>query len=209
MEPRLQIIDPLAIPDHHFLINISEEECFFILSYTAHKSYDFNCVNSLIINLKKKYDRKGQPDWHYKEIAIQKCAYFLECVNIIDVFGNDTTYIPIPPSKSKNDPLYDNRLTQILKKAYNGKLNVAELIAQKKSTQSFHLSNEKRSIDEIQSNYIINQELVPTINNSVIIFDDILTTGAHYIAMKNLISSILPHVSIKGLFIARRVFEVS
>ena len=61
---RLQKIDELSLPNH---CNICEDdECYFIISYTSGKGYNYNHENSLISNLKKGMDKKGKPEWGTK-----------------------------------------------------------------------------------------------------------------------------------------------
>lgn len=202
---KLQKIDELAIDDHCYLTN--DDDCYFIISYTSHKDYSFSDGNNLISNLKKTVDRKGKPEWKYKEAAIKECADYLRSVSITDVFSNDITFVPIPPSKKQDDPLYDDRLQQILKKAFEDRIDIQNLIIQKVSTEGVHTSSIRRNPNELKENYIFDEALKDKIHGTIILFDDVLTTGAHFKAIKNLIQENMPNQEIKGIFIARRVFE--
>jgi hypothetical protein len=66
---KLQRVDDLIRPEHWFLD--SEDHCFFLREYTAGVGYSHGDTNNLISNLKKKLDRRGRPEWLYKERAIE------------------------------------------------------------------------------------------------------------------------------------------
>ena len=48
------------------------------------------------------------------------------------------TFVPIPPSKAKSDPLYDDRMEQILRKIWPGQqIDMRELVIQPVSTSTW------------------------------------------------------------------------
>ena len=202
---RLQQIDELSLADHRFINK--DDDCYFIMSYTSGKRYDYSEENSLISNLKKAMDKKDKPDWRYKERAINICANYLKEVNISSLFSEDFTLVPITPSKAKDDPEYDDRLSQILHEAFGDELDVREIIIQKESTISAHSTDAKRNPDKIEENYLIDENQTQNVKNCIVLFDDVLTSGAHFKAAESLLLKRFPNKSIKGLFIARRVFE--
>lgn len=189
---RLQKIDELSLPNH---CNICEDdECYFIISYTSGKGYNYNHENSLISNLKKGMDKKGKPEWGYKIKAIKECARYLKEVDIPSAFSKNITLVPIPPSKAKSDPEYDDRLSQVLHEAFGDELDIRELIIQKESTQSSHTSDEKRDPKKIAQNYEINEVEAKEVKNCIILFDDVLTTGAHFKAAKSVLLESFPNL---------------
>lgn len=202
---RLQKIDEISLSDHHYINN--DDECYFILSYTSGKGFNYSQENSLISNLKKGMDKKDKPEWVYKGRAIKECAKYLKEINIQSAFSEDITLVPIPPSKAKDDPEYDDRLSQILHEAFGSKLDIRDLIIQKESTKSAHTSDEKRDPEKIAQNYKINEEESIGVKNCIILFDDVITSGAHFKAAENVLLEAFPFCQIKGLFIARRVYE--
>lgn len=103
---RLQKIDELLLPSHRYLT--PEDECFFFMTYSR-LGLGFTPENDLIMNFKKKMDRKGRGEWAYKEQAIQKVSnLFIQGISPIDDSG--IVLVPIPPSRMKGDPLYDDRI---------------------------------------------------------------------------------------------------
>ena len=120
--------------------------------------------------------------------------------------GFDTlTFVPIPPSKAKGDPLYDDRLTQFLNSIRaQPPLDVRELIVQTASTEAVHGLENRPRPEQIEALYRIDEELATELKPSVAIVDDILTTGAHFRAAKSLLSARFPEQEFIGLFLARR-----
>ena len=68
--------------------------------------------------------------------------------------------VPAPPSKAKGDPLYDNRLTQMID-AVRPKppLDVCELIAQTVSTDAVHSNDVRPTPSEFDTLYRIDEAL--------------------------------------------------
>lgn len=199
---RFTKIDDLTRSDHSYLTEA--DICYFIGEYTAGKGYTYSDINQLIINLKKSMDRGGKLEWQYKIKAIQAAADAFRTVLSSDELEH-RTFVPIPPSKAKGDPLYDDRMTQMLHAIRSEPtLDVREIIRQIESTESFHESNESRSSQQIEKLYRINKKLVEPKPHFISVVDDVLTTGAHFHAAKSILSTEFPKIPIVGLFIARR-----
>lgn len=197
----LQKIDGLYLPSHYYLDK--DDDCYFLMTYTIGRGFSYSYCNQIVINLKKPMDRKDTPEWGYKEMAIRKSARMLEEANIISVFPSGTVFVPTPPSKAKDDPDYDDRLPRILINAYDGKLDVRGLVEQTKSTESYHISCKRRNIDDILGNLSINEDLANGVKDDIVIFDDVMTSGAHFKAMSRLMSGRFKGIRIHGLFLAR------
>jgi hypothetical protein len=108
-------------PDHHYLPD--DARCYFWGEYTPYehtqgKRWNFSPTNQLIANFKKSMDRQGRPDWQYKQQAIEYVAYafskFLKWNTLHRERG--VVLIPLPPSKSPEDPMYDGRMHTMLRK---------------------------------------------------------------------------------------------
>ncbi len=87
----------------------------------------------------------------------------------------------------------------------DGDLDIRDLLAQKTSIHAFHKSGDKRSPKEIERNYELDKRLIEPVPKIICIVDDVLTTGAHFKAARNILSGHFPNTDIVGLFIARRV----
>lgn len=198
---RLTKVDALA-PDHWHLTE--SDDCYFLGEYTAREGYQFSPTNQLIINLKKGPDRRGRPDWKYKERAIRQVARALRAA--IKESLDNITFVPIPPSKAKADPLYDDRMTQVLTTIRpTPPLDVRELVVQPVSTRAAHESQHRPSPTEILSRYELDITLAKPVAECIFVVDDVLTTGAHFCAVKSLLSSHFPETPVVGIFVARRV----
>ncbi|MCI1680456.1 MAG: hypothetical protein LKK36_09280 [Ewingella americana] len=197
---RLTKIDELTRPDHYHLDE--SDNCYFFGEYTARKGFSHSDTNQLILNLKKGSDKKGSYEYRYKGRAIQQVANL-----ITGTIGNlyDYTFVPIPPSKCNDDPAYDDRMTAILRLCLqtNGNLQFREMISQRISMEASHSSAARPSPAQIAANYQFDHNLTAGIRNTIVIFDDVLTAGSHYKAMKDTIRHHLPNVGLMGLFVAR------
>jgi hypothetical protein len=108
---RLTKIDELARPDHYYLT--PADDCYFLGEYTARKGFAFSATNQLILNFKKSMDKRGTAQWRYKDRAIGEAAAAFRAA-LTGEWLDIATLIPIPPSKAKTDPLYDDRLVRML-----------------------------------------------------------------------------------------------
>jgi predicted amidophosphoribosyltransferase len=112
----------------------------------------------------------------------------------------------IPTSKAPQDPEYDNRLeivAQGLAKDVDGCHSI-ELIRQIESTEAFHKGGH-RDPRSIQSKYRIIAEQLPMACRSILVIDDVLTTGAHYRAFADKIHSKWGKHRLIGVFVARAI----
>jgi hypothetical protein len=111
-------IDEITVLDHSYL-KFPEDDCYYLGNYTskAANANTHTAGNSIIHNLKKKPTTSSSPGYHYKQDTIRQLG------NIIgSKFGAQTiensTFIPIPPSKAKGHPDYDDRMLQILQSSF-------------------------------------------------------------------------------------------
>lgn len=201
--PQLLRIDELCIGDHSYLTD--EDECYYFMEYTARESYNFSPGNSLIMNYKKGVDKKNTPQWKYKEAAIKQVAGFLSqsLPSIIDF--NASTVIPIPPSKIKTNPLYDDRVLRTLQLCCKDQGNVRDVLSFREDMEAVHNSEHRPSPLELVQNLELNVNGCNDLRDTVVLFDDVLTTGSHFVACKRTLLNEFPDLRIMGVFIARRV----
>ncbi len=185
-----------------------EDDCFFLREYTSRVGFSFGGTNSLISNLKKKMDRRDRPEWKHKERAIIQCAEEMSDA-LRDEWLERATLVPIPPSKSRDDPMYDDRMVRICNHIQAGvEVDVREIVYQEGSLEADHEQHEvpRRTIGEIAASYRIDENLLAEPIEFIGIVDDVLTNGRHFQAMKRVLATRLPNVPVQGIFIARRVF---
>lgn len=204
---RLTKIDDLSRPDHSYLV--SEDTCYFIGEYTARRGYAFSDTNHIIINFKKGMDRRGKPEWFYKEQALQRAAAaFRGALN--SEWLDAATLVPVPPSKAKDHPLYDDRMVRMLRAIRsNPPLDIRELVVQRISTEAVHDLPRRPRPEDLEALYEVDSALLAPRPQVLTIVDDVLTTGAHYRAVAAVLTRAFPGIRIIGLFIARRVPDTS
>lgn len=202
---RLTKIDDLARPDHFYLT--PADDCYFLGEYTARKGFAFSATNQLILNFKKPVSVRNTPQWKYKERAISEAATAFKAALNAE-WLNTATLVPIPPSKAKADPLYDDRLLRMLQAICPQPApDIRELIVQQANMAAAHAQQERPTPGDIEANYALNVPFQNPAPQTIGLFDDVLTTGAHFRAASTVLRQAYPAVRIIGLFIARRVPE--
>ncbi|MGJ4928165.1 hypothetical protein ACQR1I_16455 [Bradyrhizobium sp. HKCCYLS2038] len=204
MTIKLSKIDDQNRADHHHLT--SEDVCFYLWEYTSGRNYAFSETNSLISNLKKKPSQKKAAGYQYKGRAIAKCASVLGPA-INPAWLDGAVLVPIPPSRVRSDPDYDDRIALICRSIKSSvKVDVRELLYQTKSLRAAHETDQRPTVEEIKASYAIDEKLTSPAPSRIGLVDDVITAGAHYRAAKEVISARFPKATIVGFFIARRVF---
>jgi len=202
MPSLLRRIDELLRPDHWYLE--PSDLGFFLREYTKGGGYQASETNQLILNLKKSPSLRGTSQWKYKGIAIRRCANELK--SALAKYLDGWTIVPIPPSKARDDPEYDDRLCQVGQiLCAETSARFCELIVQRTTTPADHLQDSaRRTPDLIAANYWIDEALAAPEPTHVWIIDDVLTTGAHFKAVQQVLLQRFPVAKVCGVFIARR-----
>jgi len=204
MYSRISLIDNLTRPDHYYLTE--QDQCYYLGEYTARMGPRYSQTNQLIYNFKKSVLQRGQQGFHYKGRAIYNVAQYL---NNLFARPELVTFIPIPPSKTRNHPEYDDRLVQVLNqyRALNNNVDFRDIIIQTQSTDPSHNSDDRLNPNELLNLYQIDLSAVNGIRNNIFIFDDMLTTGSHFKAVQQALLNNISNINVFGIFIARRAPE--
>jgi hypothetical protein len=197
---KLLQIDEQSRPDHYYLAD--SDDCCYILEYTPREGPLFSATNQLIFNLKKAVDRKGKPEYHHKEQAINKAGdLFREVLN--EDWLSAVTLVPIPCSKVKDDPLYDDRIVRVLVRMMRGlQSDIRDMIFQSENIESFHTGC-RLAPDQLKAYWSLDESLCHGRPAAIAVFDDMLTTGSHFKAAKMLIEDRWPDMLVFGVFLAR------
>jgi hypothetical protein len=202
---RLLKIDELVRDMHAHLRE--GDECYYFKEFTSEQGPKYSPGNSFVYNFKKSLDKKGQPDWQYKALAIRQlgelyCESFPHVLNI-----EECIIIPIPPSKIKSHPLYDDRLIQTLKIFANKfpEADIREILSFRDNLRASHEGPPRPSPDEIFQNLVIDESLCQQKKAKIVLVDDVITAGAHFKACKAKILEYFPDAEVMGIFIARRI----
>lgn len=194
-------VDDLNLPDHWYLD--TSDECYFIGEYTAGRGFAHSATNQLILNLKKSVDRRGLAEWRHKESAIRQAASSLRN-SLNPEFLTSATFVPVPPSRVTTDPLYDDRMTQVIQ-LLDENVDARPLVIQLANMHDAHSAATRPGPSNLYENYGVDPDLVEPSPSQVAVVDDVLTTGAHFKAMKRILRDTYPDVRVVGLFLARRV----
>lgn len=203
---KLQKIDESLQLEHSCLD--STDMCYFFGEYSGRQGYSHSDMNQLIFNFKKPMEKKGKAGWHYKEKEIKKIAEMLLATDAWKKLKN-YTWIPMPPSKVKSDPGYDDRLSRVLAhmKEVEKNLDVRELLIARSSRDPAHDPNsvKRPKISDHLNNYSLDATLKEPTPRAIAIFDDVITTGASFKAAKEILGKVYPETPIVGIFIARNI----
>ena len=198
-------IDDLHRDDHWHLTKT--DQCYFLREYIARGGWKAGDTNQLILNLKKTPDRRLKPEWYYKEQAIRRAGTELQVAFLSggEKWLDGAVIVPMPPSKTKDDPGYDDRVVRVAQVMCQGTRAAArEILLQRESTDAVHLQEQTRDVDGLADNFEVDESLCTPVPPRIAILDDVLTTGAHFVAAKRVLQQRFPTAHIIGLFIARR-----
>lgn len=202
----LHRIDESSIGDHHWLS--ADDDCYYFHEYTPKKGFSFSPANQYIFNFKMKVRHRQEARYRYKTAAIEEAARRWKKV-LGGLTTAELTLAPIPPSKIKTHPEFDDRVMRAIRGAATGtNAEVRELILQTESYAAAHEQEDGHRIrpEELQPLYKIAKARP---RSTVILFDDMLTTGCHFVAAKAAIREQWPDCTVLGFFLARRVPSAS
>lgn len=206
MSLTLTRVDSLILGDHYYLT--ADDECYFLREYTARGGFDASETNQIIQNIKKSPERRGRPEWFYKERDLQQAAAELRAA-LNPAWLRSATIVPVPPHVVKGDPLHDDRVLQIATLMGAGaKTDVRELIVQIATIDSSHQSASRPKPHELRAHYRVDETLCAPAPTTIGVLDDILTAGAHFRASKDILVERFPGVPVVGVFYARRIVAV-
>ena len=202
---RLTAIDETTRSNHRFLG--ADDRCLYFSEYFTGKGYEGGATNQLIFNLKTPpSSRPGR--LHYKEKAISTAAAQLRLV-MTQSSAESITWVPIPPSKALGDPEYDDRMTRVLNRAFDGyDVDVRLLLHQTKSTNADHAAGDRLTLEALYQILDLDRELLASkeLHKRVVLFDDVLTSGKHFKCCKRRLLEAAPGgTEIIGVFLARRI----
>jgi predicted amidophosphoribosyltransferase len=202
-EYRLQEIDEFVRLRHKHLTE--DDYCFYLADYTTGRDYSHSPFNSLVSNLKKEPSTRLQnPNaYWYKERDMKRVGDAFARSIAPQVLATEATVVPIPPSKSKTHPDYDDRMLQIchrMTKDIDG-ADVQELIESTVDREATHISADPKPAPHIlQQEYqlVLPEGYLP--RDVVIVVDDVINTGSHFKACQALITRYFPEVTVVGIF---------
>ncbi len=182
-------------------LNVNDD-CWYAREYIAGGSYQDSETNSLIHNFKKDHEKRCKQEWYYKGEAIKK---FAQELNYLDF--TDNTVIFIPPSYAHDAAEYDDRFEQtldLLKKTCPN-INIQKPIVRTINKEPSHLGG-PRDYQSIRQGLKWNG--FTHLTSTVVIIDDLITSGSHFTVCRDMIKEKYPEVPIGGVFWAKRIEKV-
>ncbi len=117
-----------------------------------------------------------------------------------------TTLVPVPPSKRRWHPQYDDRMVRVVEKVCEGtRLDWRELVVSTGSRETRHGAGGKPRIHELRRCLAVDRACASPAPKEVLLFDDVLTSGATFKACKMVLREAFPGFRVVGCFVARRV----
>ncbi|HWB94503.1 MAG TPA: hypothetical protein VG605_21760 [Puia sp.] len=207
----------------------STEECYYLLEYLPGKRYGFSWENDAIKHLKRRKDRSQGIALRWKEQAIREVGDLLgpAICEVID-FAT-TTIVPVPPSRVRPDEFYDDRVMQLLRRACPTGTDIRELIVCREGRMAAHESERRPGVEELIGNYelgpleivdgIVGKAADGSLVNGtaggspvlerIVLFDDVITSGNHFMACKRFLLRHFPGREVAGVFVARRALSLA
>jgi predicted amidophosphoribosyltransferase len=187
-------------------LDAANSNLFYGRIYTKGQGYKYSKTNQLILNL--KISPRDSHRLTHKRKAIEQFAE--EVIDLCEQLSqpNRLYYlIPIPPSKSKTHPEYDDRIEQVARliEAKFQNVTCLPLLFSQYDSQSSHTSNAHRNPQEIYQSIAVDSNLcsIYQAGGRFIVIDDVLTSGAHFSAARQHLIETYPEANISGLFWAK------
>jgi len=181
-----------------------DDFCIFARDYYPYYGYQEGETNSLIFNFKKPISAKGTNQWKHREKAVNKFAN--EASEIIPL--NKKIYVTaIPSSLAKSDENYNFKFEDFFTelKIIRPEIKDISPITIIKSTQASHYGG-AREIDEILTNYKWTGMEEPN-PEFILLFDDVITTGAHFKAFQKFLKQNGFMGKVYGIFWAKSFYN--
>ena len=199
---RLCRIDELTRREHYYLGD--EDLCFYFGDYCGRNGRAHGTMSALVHDLLQPRDA-GVPKQEYrKDRALSRVAQWLH-----EVFDpatiRDATFVPLPQSGSGVQTDSDDRIFRILKRGAED-LDIRRLIEMDDTSRSGEV-NLRSGPDVLYGHMRVVLALTEPKPNAIFLVDDVLTTGANYVAAKKRILQLLPDLPVFGLFVARKALD--
>lgn len=190
------------------LILEESDICYYYLVRTS-EGYNASTANSRIENFKKKPERfrDNASVWRYKLDEIERFAADVCDLLARPDFENMLSHLrrpviaPIPPSKARSHEFYDSRMEDLCKKIAesNGRIEFENPFSMRDNVTPMHEGG-TREVDYLKRKLMFSGFSMPP--DLVILIDDVLLKGTHYVACRDIIRGVYPAVPIIGLFLS-------
>jgi hypothetical protein len=172
--------------------------CYFAREYVSKGDVRDYPTNSLIQNFKKPPDRKGKPEWKYKQDAIRQFARELS-----DLLPDGAVIAHVPTSRPPTSPQYDSRFEEAFAvlRRHRPSIVFDQPISIRRDLGSAHAGELARSPDLIARN--LDWKGFLRVPERLFIVDDVVTSAAHFAAFRDLVREHHADIDLIGVFWAR------
>lgn len=177
-----------------------DDVLYYARDYFPRQSYDYCQANSIIRNFKKEVRHKDTFQWPHRIRAVRQFAQELEGALPPGAF---VTYIP--SSKPVNSPEYDNRFEDLFAELGRMRpgLTLVRMFDFSTALTPSHLGG-SRSPRLLQRTLTLRD--LPERPEAVCLVDDVLTSGGHFKACKNVLRAAWPDIDVAGFFWGKTYF---
>lgn len=189
----------------------SSDVCLFLYTREKHAygeidqwSYAYRTVENFKISPKALASNPARRK--YKEGAIRTVANDLK--RLFQAANQDARFLLVPAvtSKSRTDPDFDDRLIRVCSMVANRFPNVdsVEMLSMRQTMEPAHTGSGTRNADTLLSNIVVDRSVAIGDYACVLVFDDVISSGAHFKACERAIRAAYGSgVVVEGVFWAR------
>lgn len=210
MKDRLSRIGPQSREQHYYLRR--EHRCYFWgeytpVQYTQGQGADFSETNRLIAALKTPILNAEPADLAAKAAAIEEVAKAFAGFWRWAELAPKVLLVPIPPSKPRSHPEYDDRMLRVAKAIVHHAgvdAPVVNAIEHDGTLDASHSAAKRPSLSTVRRKLRADHSKLQGLDPQFIfIFDDVITTGAHFVACCAALGKTFPNARFIGNFVAR------
>jgi len=195
----------IGVKIEHSALRWADEECYYLFGFYPGRRFGFDAGNDLVKNFKRPIDRSDGRALRQKTRAIRDLANILAPMFAAMFDPVTTTFVPVPPSLTRDSPYYDDRVVRLLRLASPVSADVRELVVCREEREPTHFNTERPSVEALLGNYMLGEEAAKPVRERIVVFDDVVTSGNHFMACKRFLLGHFPGRQVVGVFIARRV----
>jgi hypothetical protein len=200
---RLMRIDDLTRRDHYYIG--AGDACYYFGEYTSRKGTAYSIASSLVHDLLELRDPAIPKQEFRKDRALSRVAQWIG-----GVFDPQSlplaTFVPLPQSGSGILTDNDDRMLRILKRSAEG-LDIRRMLELVKGGALLDVGSVRSGPDVLYESMRVVLPLTDPKPHAIFLVDDVLTTGANFVAAKRRLAQVLPDVPVYGLFVARKTLD--
>ena len=196
-------IDEMSRRNHYYLTD--QDTCYFFGEYSSRNRHPHGVTSTLIRDLLHPASPSVPAQETLKDKAMGRAAkWFRNAFDPDDI--PSITFVPLPQSGAGIPTDNDDRMFRILRRMGVG-LDIRKLLEMTGSTATGEIGSLRSGPDVLYEHMRVVLALTEPQPKLIVLVDDLLTTGANFIAAKRRLQQLMPDVPICGMFIARKLLD--